>query len=61
MKNKKVKQMMACGYDNAADRVGYWCEHQKNLIDCARFMRGKFLWWPKCSTISLTASELKGE
>lgn len=60
MKNKKVKQMMAEGYDSASERVGYWCQRKKDLINCARFMRGKFLWWPKCGTISLTANELRG-
>jgi hypothetical protein len=60
MDNKKAKQMIASGYDDAALRVGYWCQHQKNLIDCARFMRGEFLWWPKCGEISLTATQLKG-
>lgn len=60
MKNKKVKKMMAKGYDSASERIGYWCQRQKDLIDCARFMRGEFLWRPKCGAISLTASELKG-
>lgn len=61
MDNKKVKQIMAKGYDDASVRVGYWCQRQKDLIDCARFMRGEFLWWPKCGVVSLTAGQLRGK
>lgn len=59
MKNKRVKQMMATGYDKSAILVGYWCQRQENLINCARFMRGQFLWWPKCGVVSLTADQHK--
>lgn len=59
MKNKKVKRMMAFGYDNAASKIGYWCQRKKSLIECARFMRGEFLWWPSCGPVSLTAIELR--